>query len=126
MERYLPHLNRKTQYCQDIGSSKLDLWFQSILNQNPMKSFYGYQQTIFEVRMERQTTQSSQPKNEGQEQNWGTDITHLKDLLSAIVIKRVWHWSKNGHTEQQNRRESPEMDPPKYGELIINKAAKAI
>ena len=35
----------------------------------------------------------------------------------ALIIKTVWHWHKNRHSDQQNRRQNPDMDPQTYDQL---------
>lgn len=53
-------MDRKTQYCQNVGSSQLYLQFQCNPHQNAIKVYYEYQQTSSKVYLERQRTQNSQ------------------------------------------------------------------
>lgn len=53
-------MERKTQYCQDVNSSQIDLQIQHNPEQNPRKFFCETQQTDSKVYMKRQKTQNSQ------------------------------------------------------------------
>ena len=53
MEIYSMFMDRKTQYCLDFSSSKLDLQIQYTINQNINKLFWGYQADS-KVYMEKQ------------------------------------------------------------------------
>ena len=44
MKKCSMFMKQKTQYCQDVRSSQLDVYIQRNPNQNPSKLFYGYQQ----------------------------------------------------------------------------------
>ena len=51
-------------------------------------------------------------------------LSNSKTYYKAMVFSTVWHWQNGKQIDQRNRIESPEIDPHKYRQLILNKGAK--
>ena len=89
-----------------------------------MAFFKVLEQTILKLvrkqKRPRITKDMMKKKNKG----GGVTLPDFKLCYKAVITSAAWYWHKNRHIDQWNRRESPDMDPQLYCQLIFDKSGK--
>ena len=115
-------LGRKNQYGENDHIPKCNLQIQSNPYQITNSIFLRIRTKNFKIHMATKKTPNSQSSLK---KKYGAGRINFR-LYKSTVFKTVWYWHKKRNIDQQNKIESPEINPCTYRYLIFDRVGKNI
>ena len=132
MERYIIFLDQKNQYCENNYIIQSNLQIQSNLYQVTNSIFHRIRTKSLQFVWKHKRSQIAKSNHEKEKWSWRNQAPWFQTVLqsysnqdSMVLHARArTHTHTHRNTDQWNRTESPEINPPTYGHLIYDKGSK--
>lgn len=115
-------LDRRNKYCQNVNTTQSDLHIQRNPYQNHTSVLHRARTNNLQVCMEPVKTPNAQSHLEEEHHGRRHHIPDFGLHHKAVITTGVWYWHENRPSDQWNRIENADTDPPTHGDLIFEKA----
>jgi hypothetical protein len=104
-------MDKKTQYCQDISSSSLNVLIHHNCNQKLSKRFCGFWQFFLRFIWKSKTGKMLIMILDTKNKVRSLTLLGFKTCYTDTVIETVWYWWEDREMYQWNTIRSPEVQP---------------
>lgn len=110
--------------CENVHITQRHLQIQHNPHQLPIALFTEIEKTILKCIWNHRIPQIAKAILRKNNDAGGVMLPDFKLNHKAMVIRTVWYWHKSRFIDRWNRKNSPELNPHVYSQLIFDKGAR--